>query len=181
MLSFILFFRLFSFLHTYHHTHTHVYIYVDYLALSQLRTSFPSVPIMALTATANEEVVRDSIRSIGMRNPFVHKQSFNRVNLSYSVRKKEAKGIISDIAAIVDERSQQTGIIYCLSKKDTEEVCTRLMAEIPRLKGKVTFYHAGVEASERERRQRLWSSGDIKVICATIGFLVLSSLSFSSL
>ena len=142
----------------------------DYLALSQLRTLFPSVPIMALTATANEEVVRDSIRSIGMRNPFVHKQSFNRVNLTYSVRKKEAKSIISDIAAIVDDRSQQTGIIYCLSKKDTEDVCKRLKEEIPRLKGKVTFYHAGVEASERERRQRLWSSGDIKVICATIAF-----------
>lgn len=141
----------------------------DYLTLKELRTLYPSVPIMALTATANEAVVRDSISCIGMRDPFVHKQSFNRANLSYSVKPK-GKNVIKEIAEMVRARIKQTGIIYCLSKKDTENVCEDLKREVPALRNKVTFYHAGVEPREKERRQRDWSSGDIKVIVATIAF-----------
>jgi bloom syndrome protein len=75
------------------------------------------------------------------------------------------------------------GIIYCFSKKETEKVCLDLKGVIPELSGKITFYHADVPVEEKERRQRLWSKGDIKVedtmtpfaqlrqiICATIAF-----------
>ena len=97
----------------------------DYLSLSNVRKKYPNVPIMALTATANQTVVRDSIASMGMRDPFLHTQSFNRQNLHYSVRKKDGR-VIANIAEIIKRRSGQTGIVYCLSKKDTEIVAADL-------------------------------------------------------
>ena len=64
---------------------------------------------MALTATANAAVIEDSIRAMGMRDPiYLHKQSFNRQNLRYSVRKKTGK-VIQDIAELIKDRINQTG------------------------------------------------------------------------
>ena len=86
---------------------------------------------MALTATANQEVVDDSIKIMKMKNPYLHKQSFNRKNLQYTIRKKDSsKQLIKDISQIIQERKHQTGIIYCLSKKDTESVCEALQLGI---------------------------------------------------
>ena len=124
---------------------------------------------MALTATANQSVVNDSIRIMQMKNPFLHSQSFNRPNLIYSVRPKTAD-CIKEIAMIILSKKDQTGIIYCLSKKDTETVAEALQLEIPAMKSKITFYHAEVDANLKEKRQRDWSNGAIKVICATIAF-----------
>ena len=141
----------------------------DYLQLSKLRDLCPNVPIMGLTATANKQVVDDCIRIMKLRNPFLHSQSFNRENLHYFVRPKD-KNLLDNIAAYVTERKHQTGIIYCLSKKDAEEVCSNLKQKIPEMKKQITFYHADVETNAREERQRQWSAGVIKVICATIAF-----------
>ena len=141
----------------------------DYLALSKLRPLCPNVPIMCLTATANQDVVNDCIKIMKLNNPFRHSQSFNRENLHYFVKKK-TKTVMQDIAAYVTKQKSQTGIIYCLSKKDTEEVCESLKRNITDMKKQITFYHADVDAPVREERQRLWSSGVIKVICATIAF-----------
>ena len=104
-----------------------------------------------------------------MKNPFLHSQSFNRPNLIYSVRPKTAD-CIKEIAMIILSKKDQTGIIYCLSKKDTETVAEALQLEIPAMKSKITFYHAEVDANLKEKRQRDWSNGAIKVICATIAF-----------
>ena len=141
----------------------------DYLALSKLRPLCPNVPIMCLTATANQEVVNDCIRIMQLQNPYRHSQSFNRENLHYFVKKK-GKTLMEDIAKYVTKRKNQTGIIYCLSKKDTEEVCESLKRNIPDMKKQITFYHADVPPAVREDRQRQWSTGTIKVICATIAF-----------
>lgn len=141
----------------------------DYLALANIRNLYPVVPIMALTATANQSVVNDSIRIMQMKNPFLHSQSFNRPNLIYTVRPKTAD-CIKEIAGIILSKKDQTGIIYCLSKKDTETVAEELQLEVPAMKSKITFYHADVDANLREKRQRDWSNGTIKVICATIAF-----------
>eukprot|EP01034_Spumella_vulgaris_P039194 gene39194-48409_t len=143
----------------------------DYLELRNIRTLCPTTPIMALTATANQSVVRDCMAIIQMRDPFVHTQSFNRGNLRYFVRKKESgKQLISDMGKYILSKRGATGIVYCLSKRDTETVAEELMREVPSMKNQITFYHADVPASEKERRQRMWSKGDIKVICATIAF-----------
>ena len=61
--------------------------------LGSLRTEYPGVPLMALTATANEKVVSDAIRVLGMRDAYLYRSSFNRPNLAYEVRKKDGKSI----------------------------------------------------------------------------------------
>ena len=143
----------------------------DYLALTQIRNLYPKVPIMCLTATANQTVVGDSISIMGMRDCYKHTMSFNRANLHYSVRKKESTDkVIKNIAQVVRGRQGLTGIIYCLSKNDTETVANALKIEVPSMKNQITFYHADVAADEKEKRQRNWSKGTIKVICATIAF-----------
>jgi superfamily II DNA helicase RecQ len=120
---------------------------------------------MALTATANETVVNDCIRIIGMQNPFVHKQSFNRENLLYTVKQKGSeKKLLEDLKEYILARKDQSGIIYCLSRRDTEELSETLLKEIPQMKRKITFYHAELSGIEKENRQRSWSKGDIKLI-----------------
>jgi bloom syndrome protein len=143
----------------------------DYLALKSIRTEFPGVPIMALTATANQTVVNDSMQLLKMQNAYKHTMSFNRGNLRYSVREKRAGAkLIQDIAKIILDRRGQTGIIYCFSKKDTEALCEALQQEIPAMRNQITFYHADVSDEDKNKRQRAWSKGDVKVICATIAF-----------
>jgi bloom syndrome protein len=78
--------------------------------------------------------------------------------------------VITDIAQLIRNRKGQTGIVYCLSKKDTEAMSNALKVEIPEMKSQITHYHAEVDNDEKERRQRSWSKGNIKVICATIAF-----------
>eukprot|EP01031_Cornospumella_fuschlensis_P029909 gene29909-36119_t len=140
----------------------------DYLELRNLRSHCPNVPIMALTATAKESVVKDCMAIIRMQNAYLHIQSFNRPNLHYYVKKKEK--VMDDMAAYIRQRKNLSGIIYCLSRKDTETVCEGLGELLPDMKRQITFYHADISPQEKERRQRAWSKGDIKVICATVAF-----------
>lgn len=142
----------------------------DYLSLTNLRSLYSSVPIMCLTATANQTVVKDSIAIMKMRNCFLHSQSFNRSNLHYSVRRKESSKTMQEMADIIKEKRGQTGIIYCLSRKDTEQCAEELVEILPHMRNQITFYHADLKQDVRERRQKDWSKGEIKVICATIAF-----------
>ena len=120
---------------------------------------------MALTATANEKVVNDAIRCLGMTNPYRYVSSFNRPNLRYQVLKKDSK-TIDAIASYVTKRGQDSGVIYCLSRKDCERVAEQLQE-----KGvTASFYHAELDTHERERRHHDWSNGRISVLCATIAF-----------
>jgi bloom syndrome protein len=80
----------------------------DYLELKSIRSDYPQTPILALTATANESVVADCIRLLGLRNPFRQTSSFNRPNISYTVRAKDAKAIHS-ISEIIKAKREQTG------------------------------------------------------------------------
>jgi len=143
----------------------------DYLYLSRLRELYPCVPLMALTATANQSVVKDCMLIMKLSSPFIHTQSFNRANLRYIIKRKlSQKNLIEDIAQYIMSRKTQSGIIYCLSRKDTEELVDDLVKAVPELRGKITFYHAELNSTEKEKRQKSWSKGDIKVICATIAF-----------
>jgi bloom syndrome protein len=144
----------------------------DYLSLKNLKGMYPDIPIMALTATANTAVITDSVKNLRMTNAFLYTMSFNRSNLHYAVKKKPAKkALISEIASYIRQREGMCGIIYCLSTKDCEDVCTDLQAELPHMANQFTFYHAKIEPqSERENRQRMWTLGRTKVIVATIAF-----------
>jgi bloom syndrome protein len=126
---------------------------------------------MALTATANNSVVQDVMRVLQMKNPFLHSQSFNRSNLRYSIRPKVSdKKVVQEIGEFVLKHRKQSGIIYCLSRKDTKQLAEELQSVIPAMKREITFYHADLTAQEKESRQRAWSKGDVKLICATIAF-----------
>jgi bloom syndrome protein len=145
----------------------------DYSKLGVLRQEYPGVPLMALTATANEKVVGDAIRALGMRDVYRYTSSFNRPNLRYEVRKKDGK-TIEAIADYISKRPSESGVIYCLSRKDCETLAEKLQ-EVVRSKPKcsriiVSFYHADLDAHERERRHSDWSNGVISVLCATIAF-----------
>ena len=145
----------------------------DYNKLGMLRREYPGVPLMALTATANEKVVSDAIRALEMRNEYRYKSSFNRPNLRYEVRPKDGK-TINSIAAYISERPNESGVIYCLSRKDCENLAEKIQAQVRAKNGcrnvRVSFYHAELDAHERERRHSDWSNGIISVLCATIAF-----------
>lgn len=126
---------------------------------------------MALTATANEKVVQDAIRALGMRNHFLYKTSFNRPNLHYQVRKKDKK-ILESMADYLSKRPNDSGVIYCLSRKNCEDVSKKLQ-EALRTRGnriRISYYHAELDPQERERRHHQWTIGQINVLCATVAF-----------
>ena len=144
----------------------------DYNQLGALRTEFPNVPFMALTATANEKVVDDAIRALKMRNEYRYRSSFNRQNLHYEVRKKDGK-LVDVVASYIASKPQESGVIYCLSRKNCETLAEQLQQKL-REKGcsriGVSFYHAELDAEERARRHHDWSVGIVKVLCATVAF-----------
>ncbi|KAJ1454991.1 hypothetical protein M885DRAFT_484002 [Pelagophyceae sp. CCMP2097] len=140
----------------------------DYLALKRLRTEFPRVPIMALTATADDRVVKDISQVLGLRRDT--RASFNREKLVYEVRPKTSKiKAITEIEAFVQARLDKSGLIYCLSRRDCEVVCEAIQKAVGR-RNFCSFYHADLDITEREIRQRKWSKGEIKLICATLAF-----------
>lgn len=127
---------------------------------------------MALTATANEKVVSDAIRVLGMRDAYLYRSSFNRPNLAYEVRKKDGKSI-DVMADYIAARRNESGVIYCLSRKDCETVSDKLQAKLREKRcGSVTvsYYHAELDPFDRKQRHHAWSSGKISVLCATIAF-----------
>jgi bloom syndrome protein len=157
----------------------------DYSALHFLRESYPSVPIMALTATANEKVVQDAIRALRMKQDcYRYQSSFNRPNLHYEVRKKDSKADDSICDHIVEQyksNSHASGVIYCLSRKDCEKLSKNLQDKLNKQRMrfiKVSFYHADLDPKEREQRHLRWSNGSLHVLCATIGTFVSLCASF---
>ncbi|MGK3742854.1 MAG: bloom syndrome protein [Bacillariaceae sp.] len=144
----------------------------DYNQLGVLRKEYPGVPLMALTATANEKVVNDAIGLLGMRNQYLYQSSFNRHNLRYEVRKKDGK-VIDAIADLIASRPKDSGVIYCLSRKNCEQVAEKLRGKLREKRlghVGVSYYHAELDPQERERRHKQWSSGRINVLCATVAF-----------
>lgn len=140
----------------------------DYKALGEVRSQFPGVPVMALTATATENVKLDVIHNLGIQGCKVFMQSFNRPNLNYQVHPKKPKLILEDMAELIKtEHAGETGIIYCLARKKCEEVATALSKEHGI---KAHHYHAELEPNEKSRVQKTWQSGRYQVIVATIAF-----------
>jgi bloom syndrome protein len=140
----------------------------DYKMLGSVRQKFPGVPVMALTATATDNVRIDTIHNLGMKGCEVFKRSFNRSNLYYEVRTKgKAADDIDAVASLIkDKYRKQTGIVYCLSRKNCETFAKELQG-----KGiGAHHYHAGLQPEEKSQIQRDWQSGKHQVIVATIAF-----------
>jgi len=138
----------------------------EYTQLSQLREAFPSVPMMALTATADKVTRTDIIKQLRLKGE-VFISSFDRPNLSLSVKRgystaEKQRFILNFIKA----RPTEPGIVYCLSRKNTEAVCAMLQKH-----GVSTApYHAGLSQHDRDTAQEQFKQDNVQVICATIAF-----------
>lgn len=141
----------------------------DYKSLGEVRRQFFGVPVMALTATATENVKVDTIHNLGIQGCEIFAQSFNRPNLYYEVRTKGRKeDILQNIAEIIKTHYRgQSGIVYCLSRKKCELIARQL-----REKHNISaqHYHAGMEPAQKSETQKAWQAGRYKVIVATIAF-----------
>lgn len=136
----------------------------DYRSLANLRALFPRVPWIALTATANARVQADIIVQLKLENSRTFLSSFNRPNLTYLVRpKKEWIGIVAQALETVRGSS---AIIYCFSRKDTEDVAKKLSA----LGWAALPYHAGLDPEVRRRTQEKFIRDECSIIVATIAF-----------
>jgi ATP-dependent DNA helicase RecQ len=136
----------------------------EYRQLRTLRGLFPSVPMMALTATATTRVRDDIVAQLHLKNPARYIASFNRPNLIYRVAAKT--GAYDQILSFVRSRPRESGIIYCQARKTTEELARKLSQDGV----KALPYHAGLENSERSRNQEQFLRDEARIICATIAF-----------
>ncbi|HRY31737.1 MAG TPA: DNA helicase RecQ [Bacteroidales bacterium] len=139
----------------------------EYLKLKILKQKYPDVPVIALTATADKITRRDIILQLGLADPAVYVASFNRPNISLKVKSGfTASQKYRDILRFIDDRPGQSGIIYCLSRKETER-----MSGMLRENGiDSMFYHAGMESAARHQVQEAFIHDRTRVICATIAF-----------
>ncbi len=136
----------------------------EYRQLAQLRSLFPNVPMMALTATATERVRVDIVEQLHLNEPAIYVASFNRPNLNYRVLPKA--GPYDQTLEYVRSRRNESGIVYCQSRKSAESVAERLREDGV----KAAPYHAGMQANDRGLNQEQFLRDEVKVICATIAF-----------
>jgi ATP-dependent DNA helicase RecQ len=136
----------------------------EYRELKKLRTHFPDVPMMALTATATERVRADVVKQLKLREPRCYVASFNRPNLTYRVVPKAAP--YEQLLELIRSRPDDSGIIYCASRKSAESLARNLKEDGVSAKS----YHAGLTSSERTKSQEAFLRDDVRVVTATIAF-----------
>jgi len=136
----------------------------EYTQLKTLKTHFPEVPIIALTATADKLTRQDIIEQLHLNDPQVFTSSFDRKNLSLTVL--PAKGRTQQIIRFLQNHPDTSGIIYCLSRKTTESLAEKLRAE----GFDAMCYHAGMGGEERSQVQDAFLRDNIRIICATVAF-----------
>ena len=136
----------------------------EYRELARLRELLPDVPIMALTATATERVRSDILQQLKLRDSRCYIASFDRPNLTYRVVPKSAP--YEQLLEFLRERPNDSGIVYCASRKTVDSVAAKLNADgIP-----TKPYHAGLEAKERAQNQEMFLRDNVRVVSATIAF-----------
>ncbi|MDT0643973.1 DNA helicase RecQ [Zunongwangia sp. F363] len=135
-----------------------------YTQLGYLKNRYPNTPVIALTATADKATRNDICRQLNIPLAKKHVASFDRANLSLEVRPGVKR--FEQIASFIQNRKKESGIIYCLSRKTTEELAAKLKA-----KGfKAEAYHAGLKHEERMSIQDGFINDENQIICATIAF-----------
>jgi ATP-dependent DNA helicase RecQ len=138
----------------------------DYLTLKNLRKDFPSVGVVALTATATPRVQKDIVEHLHLKNPKIFLSSFNRPNLHYDVRPKDnAFAELIELLRLPQHEDRAT-IVYCFSRKETEKIADDLCAKGFRAEA----YHAGLDAKKRHDIQDRFIRDETPIIAATIAF-----------
>ena len=139
----------------------------EYTQLQRIKEKYPTVPVIALTATADRLTRDDIARQLCLVDPYKYVSSFDRPNISIKVvpnpgtRKK-----MSIITAMIDKYRDDAGIVYCLSRKNAETIDAELQSRGYRS----ICYHAGLSARRRDEAQHRFINGDVQVICATVAF-----------
>ncbi len=136
----------------------------EYTQLKFLKTQFPQVPMIALTATADKLTRKDMVSQLGLADPAVYISSFDRPNITLTVKPGQKR--FEQIVDHLKKNPGQSGIIYCLSRRSCEEISNKLNE-----KGfKTDYYHADLPQQRRSKVQEDFINDRTPVICATIAF-----------
>lgn len=136
----------------------------EYLMLAGLKNEFPGVPVIALTATADKLTQKDILDKLNLHKPAVFISSFNRENITYRVNPKNNS--FNQLINFLGQRKEDSGIIYCLSRKSTELLADNLKDE----GFAAEAYHAGLTNEKKAKNQEAFLRDDVKIIVATIAF-----------
>ncbi len=136
----------------------------EYRQLARLREFFPNAAVHAYTATATDRVREDIAQQLGLRSPAVLVGNFDRPNLTFRVLPR--LDLKTQVREVLDRHRGAAGIVYCLRRKDVDEMTTFLKAA----KYRVVPYHAGMTADERRRSQEAFAAEDADIVVATVAF-----------
>ena len=136
----------------------------EYRKLNLLKTNFPTTPLIALTSTAIPQVQNDIVNQLNMKNSKIYKASLNRKNLFYQIRPK--KEMYHHLLQYIKSHPDDSGIIYCQSRKSVDSLSSKLQREGIR----ALPYHAGLPSDERAENQEKFVKDDVEIITATIAF-----------
>ena len=136
----------------------------EYRQLAELKRHFAKASLHAYTATATDRVRRDIVEQLRLEDPAILVGSFDRPNLLYRVLPKQ--DVKAQVAEALGRHRGEAAIVYCISRKDTEQMATYLTARGLR----AAYYHAGMEANERRQTQDRFAAEEIDVVVATVAF-----------
>ncbi len=136
----------------------------EYIQLGKLKTEFPRVPVIALTATADTLVRNDIVERLHIADAELFKSSFNRPNIFYAVEPKQRS--FDRLLDFLADRKEESGIIYCLSRASVDS----LAEDLSEAGFNAIAYHAGHDKAVRDRRQTAFVNDEAKIIVATIAF-----------
>lgn len=136
----------------------------DYLDIIYIRRLFPDAVMLALTATATDSVQKDIIKNLGLKKPHIFLSGFDRPNIYLTVRQK--KRAMEQLAECIEKHRDESGIVYCFSRRQAEEVTKKLQA----MNYSCVCYHAGLSAEERKAHQEMFIKNQVRVIVATVAF-----------
>lgn len=136
----------------------------EYRQLVQLKERYPQTPIVALTATADNHTREDILDKLRLHEPRTFLSSFNRPNIGYYIERK--KNYYERLLNYLEQRKEEAGIIYCLSRQSTEDLATKLMQDGFLAKP----YHAGLSQEIRAKHQEEFLRDEVRIMVATIAF-----------
>ncbi|KQN65974.1 MULTISPECIES: ATP-dependent DNA helicase RecQ [Rahnella] len=136
----------------------------EYRALGQLKLRYPQLPVIALTATADEATRNDIVRLLELNDPLIQVSSFDRPNIRYTLVEKFKP--LDQLIRFVQDQRGKSGIIYCNSRAKVEDTAARLQS-----RGlSVGAYHAGLDNDTRARVQEGFQRDDLQIVVATVAF-----------